>query len=355
MSGIRPALLALLLVATGQEESQYLPPYRPVSLRLDKASPRDALQELKELSRLPIDLDELLPGRPVTLDLVDQTPLQALQAICKEALLGWELEGLQDWRARAHGTGPGRVRIHWVTERWHRPLGRAFVRHYAFQATSGDWDQALQDERQTVSLLIRTAPGVRPYAVSTLKLSALTDDQGHDLLPRVQLSKEGIQRLSVYSRGANLQVRFTRPKGSVVRIGRLAGTITFRYPKAVRWVRFAPLTPPFEQVSEGMGIRFLLRGYEQKGTAHRLEMDLVSLEGQAIFKGLDRGMPFDGSEMELRTAGGESVVHQGYCGAGNDLSVRMTVDFHGKTDQAAVEFRLPWADEFVDDVVEFEL
>jgi hypothetical protein len=334
---------------------EYLPAYKPVSLRLEKASPRDALQALQERTGLPIDLDNLPAGRPVTLDLVDQTPLQALHAICREALLGWRVDGILDWRERAHGTPPGRIGIHGVTERYHRPMGHAFVRHYYFSATCGDWEQALQDARQEISLRIQTAPGARPHSVSTLKLTALTDDKGNDLLPSATKSKEGFYALSVYSRGANPRVRFSRPPGSLVRIGRLAGTITFRYPKTVRWVRFRPLAPPFGQVTEGLGFRFILRGYERRGTEHHVELDMASLDGQAVPKVLEDGTPFDSSEIELLTAGGESVSSNGGGGVGSTAAMRMTFDFRSKANEPAAEVRLPWADEFVDDVVEFEL
>lgn len=334
---------------------EYLPAYKSVSLRLEKASPRDALQALKERTGLPIDLDNLPVGRPVTLDLVDQTPLQALHAICREAMLGWQLEGILDWRDRAHGTPPGRIPIHWVTERYHRPMANAFVRHYRIHATCADWKQALHEAQQGISLRIQTAPGVRPHSVSTLKLSALTDDKGNDLLPSVAMSKEGFSRLHVYSRGVNLKVRFSRPPGSLVRIGRLAGTITFRYPKTVHWVRFRPLAPPFGQVTEGLGFRFVLRGYERRGTEHHVDLDMESLDGRAVLKGLEDGIPFDTTEIELLTVGGESVSNHGASGMGSASSMRMVFRFRSKADEAAAEVRIPWADEFVDDVVEFEL
>jgi len=334
---------------------EYLPAYKSVSLRLEKASPRDALHALQERTGLPIDLDNLPVGRTVTLDLVDQTPLQALHAICREAMLGWQLEGILDWRDRAHGTPPGRIRFHWVTERYHRPMANAFVRHYRVHATCEDWEQALQQAQQVISLQIQTAPGVRPHSVSTLKLIALTDNKGNDLLPSTVVSKEGFNRLNVYSRGANPRVRFSRPPGSLVRIGRLAGTITFRYPKTVRWVRFRPLAPPFGQVTEGLGFRFILRGYERQGTEHHVDLDMGSLGGPAVPNGLTDGIPFDTSEIELLTASGESVSNRGASGRGNASNMRMIFDFRSKADEAAAEVRIPWADEFVDDVVEFEL
>ena len=334
---------------------EYLPAYKSVSLRLEKASPLEALRALQERTGLPIDFDHLPVGRPVTLDLVDQTPLQALHAICREAMLGWELDGILDWRDRAHGTPPGRIRIHWVTERYHRPMANAFVRHYRVHATCDDGEQALHGTQQAISLQIQTAPGVRPHSVSTLKLIALTDERGNDLLPSAVMSKEGFNRLSVYSREVTARIRFSRPPGSLVRIGRLAGRMTFRYPKRVRWVRFRPLAPPFGQVTEGLGFRFILRGYEHRGTEHHVDLDMASIAGRTVLRGLEDGIPFDSSEIELLTASGESVSSRGASGMGNASIMRMVFDFRSKGDEAAAEVRIPWADEFVDDVVEFEL
>jgi len=334
---------------------EYLPAYTSVSLRFDQVSSGEAFRTLREKTGLPIDLDQLPPGRPVTLDLVDQTPLEALHAICREAMLGWLIEGILDWRNRSQGTPPGRIRIHEVSERYHRPMPNAFVRHYRIHATCGDWPQALEDARQEISLEIQTAPGVRPHSVSALKLLALTDAQGNDLLPSATASKEVFHRLPVYSRGAHPRVRFSRPPGTLVRIGRLAGTITFRYPKSVHWVRFRPLAPPFGQVSEGMGLRFVLCGYERQGKEHEVDLDMASLDGHAVPRGLENGIPFDASEIELMTVGGASVSYHSSSGAGSPSRMRMIYSFHSKADEPAAEVRIPWVDDFVDDVVEFEL
>jgi hypothetical protein len=334
---------------------EYLPEYKPVSLTLVDVAPRDALLALREKTGLPLDIDSLPPGRNVTVDLVDQTPLQALHAICRAAMIGYEVEGGPDWRERTRGPGPGRIRFHGVVDRYYRPMATAFVRHYRIRATVDDWEQAIKESQQTISLSIVTAPGVRPYSYSTLKLTALTDDAGNDLLPRVLPRKDGFARPRFYSRGAGAGVHFARPPGANVRVARLAGSITFRYPRRVRWVRFAPLTPPFGRLEEGLGLQFLLRGYEHQGIRHTLDLDIVSPGGGLDVRKVDQGLPFDFDEIELRTAGGETLKGGGSSGAGGSTFMSYTLSYRSTKDEPAVEVRLPWADEFVEDVVEFDL
>ncbi len=108
-------------------------------------------------------------------------------------------------------------------------------------------------------------------------------------------------------------------------------------------------------MTEGLGGRFVLRGYERRGTEHHVDLDMAILDGRAVLRGLENGIPFDTSEIELLTVSGESVSNHGVGGMGSESSMRMIFDFRSKADEAAAEVRIPWADEFVDDEVEFAL
>src|SRR6185295_11791142 len=96
--------------------------------------------------------------------------------------------------------------------------------------------------------------------------------------------------------------------------------------------------------------------YRHEGVDHQVILSITNIEGNPV-KGREiwDELPFDYQEVEVVTPSGERLWSRS-CGAGGGgFTWGIQLDMKGSKDEAAKEIRIPWADRFVEDVVEFDL
>jgi hypothetical protein len=345
---------AILRIEDSVRLLDYLPPYRPVSLDVVKMPARDALKELSDRTGLPINLSSCPPGREVTVKVENVPPVQALTEICKAAMLGWMDRNPADWRGRSRFGLPAPIRIHEVVPYYYRPRAIQYVRHYRIEGSLSTVNTGGTMEKQ-LSLKIDPAAGVRPHSVSGVRLTEATDEAGRDLLTVLSFKGEGFSTLRLGATSGGL-VRTFPVQTSPLKLTRLKGSITFRYPCGIRWVSFVNPADGLGKPQDALGCRMSLVKYRHDGVDHQVVLSITNIEGNPV-----RGreiwdeLPFDYQEVEVVTPSGERLWSKS-CGAGGGgFTWQIQLDMRGSKDEAAKEIRLPWADRFVEDVVEFDL
>jgi len=354
MSGIRTALLAALLASARQDPSslEHLPPYRPVSLNVTKVPVRDALKELADRTGLPINLSTCPEGREVTVQVENVPPLQALTEVCKAAMIGWTDRSPLDWRGRG-GSPPGGIRFHVVVPSYYRPMAVQFVRHYRISAHFSTTSYTDGTKARNLNLTVEPAAGVRPHSVTGIRLTEATGETGQDVLPKlpskgVAFSTLGLGRTrAAYSKAIPAEA-------APQMLARLKGSVTFRYPREVKWVKF-PAEGPADAIT-ALGCRMELLKAKREGASHTLVLTIVPLEGCPLkIHDPEKDLPFDPQEVELVTASGDRLTGNDYTGFGGKSGMEIHIPMKGSKDEPATEIRIPWADTFVEDVVEFDL
>lgn len=358
MSGIR-AMAALLLLAANRQDAapDHLPPYRPVTLHVKGQTPREAMRLLAEQTGLPIKLDTIPERPPMTIDLTGETPLQALQSLCRASTLGYFVEAAPDWRGRLRSPKLSGIRIHEVTPYGNRPNPVAWVRHYRIDAASFNESRQQGKNVFTYRVSIACAPGTRPHSASSLELTAAEDKEGRDLLPLFDPPVKGAwSTLGVGAMGCSRILTLRTKDADAPPIGRLAGRLTFRYPKEVQWIRFPGPAESVETTVKRTGYEFTLMKYAHDRGAHEFVLKLLRLDGEKLtVNDLEYGRPFDLREIELWTVGGKRLESSSYCASSGGSVAHMGFGMGGPADDPAAELRIPWAENFVEDVVDFEL
>jgi hypothetical protein len=346
---------AILRIEDSVRVLEFLPPYRPVSLDLVRMPARDALKELASRTGLPINLSTCPDGREVTVRVENVPPLQALTEICKAAMLGWMDRSPSDWRGRSRFGLPAPIRIHEVVPYYYRPRAVQVVRHYRIEAYLSTVNYTDGSVKKQVSLTIQPAAGVRPHSVSAVRLTEATDEAGRDLLVDLESKGTGFSTMTLGKTSGGLSRTFpaqTMP----LKLTRLKGSITFRYPCGIRWVSFVDPADGLGKPQDALGCRFSLLKYRHEGRDHEVVLSITNIEGNPV-KGREiwDELPFDYQEVEVVTPSGERLWSRS-CGAwGGGFTWGLQLDMRGSKDEAAKEIRLPWADRFVEDVVEFDL
>jgi hypothetical protein len=143
---------------------------------------------------------------------------------------------------------------------------------------------------------------------------------------------------------------------SPLKLTRLKGSITFRYPCGIRWVSFVDPADGLGKPQDALGCRMSLVKYRRERNSHEVILSVTNIEGNPV-KGREiwDELPFDYQEVELVTASGERLWSTGCGAAGGGFTWNIQLDMKGSKDEAAKEIRLPWADRFVEDVVDFDL
>jgi len=333
---------------------EYFPPYRPVSLHLTKVPARDALKELADRTGLPINLSTCPAGREVTVQVENLPPLQALTEVCKAAMIGWQNSAV-DWRGRQSGSQPAGIRFHHVVPYYYRPMAIQFVRHYKVSAHLSTVNYTDGVVKKQLSLAVQPAAGVRPHSVSGIRLTEATDEKGQDVLANLPSGGAGFATLRIGRTGASYSKSF--PAASPPeKLTQLKGTVTFRYPREVRWVRFRNPGDGAGPPETAWGCQLSLLKYERKGTSHEVVLGITGLVNPKFkARDVDEDLPFDYQEVELVTASGERLTSSGCTGFGGDAGWEIHLGMKGTKDEAAVEVRIPWADKFIEDEVQFDL
>jgi len=356
MSGIRTAFLALLLASARQDpsSSENFPPYRPVSLNVTKVPVRDALKDLSDRTGLPMNLSTCPAGREVTVQVENVPPLQALTEVCKAAMIGWTDRTPIDWRGRG-GSPVGGIRFHQVSPVYYRPMAIQYVRHYRIQAYFTTTDYTSGAQGRWLHLSVEPAAGVRPHSVTGIRLTEATDENGQDVLPKLPSKGVAFSTLGIGRTQAGYS-KVIPAEATPQKLARLKGSVTFRYPREVKWVKFPNPADGAPAPVTALGCRMSATGYTRKGNSHEFVLSVTPLEGGPI-KGSDpeTNLPFDFQEVELVTASGERLVSNGYSGAGGKGTMGIVLTMKGSKDEAATEIRIPWAETFIEDVVEFDL
>jgi len=346
---------AILRIEDSVRVLEFLPPYRPVSLDLVRMPARDALKELADRTGLPIDLSTCPAGREVTVRVENVPPLQALTEICKAAMLGWMDRSPTDWRGRGRWGPPSRIRIHEVVPYYYRPRAIQYVRHYRIQCHLSTVNHTDGTAKKQLSLTIEPAAGVRPHSVSGVRLTEATDEAGQDLLAGLSSKSEGFSTQTLGKTSGGMSRTFPA-QTSPQKLTRLKGSITFRYPCGIRWVSFVNPADGLGKPQDALGCRLSLQKYRREGSCHEVILSIINIEGNPV-KGREiwDELPFDYQEVELVTPSGERLWSKSCGAAGGGFTWQIHLDMRGSKDEAAKEIRLPWADRFVEDVVEFDL
>jgi len=350
LDGLEPEARTRLAEAIGRIEEaawllKVLPPVRPVSLDFTNTPGRKALEEWSKQTGMALDLDRMPDAQEVTLRVENLPPLEALNRICREAMVGWRIRGKEDWRGRRTSPGPERIEIHRVVPYYHRVMPAAYVRHYYVRAS-----EPASDVVTSVSVWIQTAPGVRPHSVSGLRILAAEDENGRDLRAALVPAFEGVARLREGETEATCALNLRAPDPRPLRIARLEASVTFLYPRELRWIRLVRGMPV-----DAAGCRFALEKYVRMGTAHEVEITFSRIDGPGTARDLERELPFAYTEIELLTPGGERLHSAGCSGTGGPDGWHLTLSMQGSKDEDASEIRFPWAERFVEDEVRFEL
>jgi hypothetical protein len=345
---------AILRIEDSVRLLDYLPPYRPVSLDVVKMPARDALKELSDRTGLPINLSSCPPGREVTVKVENVPPLVALTEVCKAAMLGWQDRNPIDWRGRARWSAPTGIHIHEVVPYYYRPMAIQVVRHYRIQAQLSTVTEGSTPKKQ-LSLSVRPAPGVRPHSTGGVRLTEATDETGRDLLADLSVKGEGFSTLTIGRTSGGL-IRTFPAQTSPQKLTRLKGSVTFRFPRGIRWVSFVDPADGLGKPQDALGSRMSLVKYRREGILHQVDLSITNLDG-AGFRVRDvlSDLPFDYQEVEVVTASGERLWSNDCSGGGGGATWQIQLNMKGSKDEAAKEIRIPWADSFVEDVVEFDL
>jgi hypothetical protein len=337
----------------------FLPPDRSVTLHLSRRPAREALRELVRLTDLPIDLASCPDGHEVGVDIDRATPLEALAAILRPALLGWQTLNTPDWRGRVRsGRMTATMRIHEVVPYYYRPRPVQYLRAYEISAGVRSWTTTGTSRQEALAITCRIAPGVLPCSESPVRLTCAQDASGRDLLPFLTLERtEGrIMPLGVTCPGGSF--RFKRPESCPEAIARLAGMFTLRYPRQVDYLSFKPGGEGAQITGEALGCRMSLVKYARAGRMHTVGLQVSHLD-HTPFKGQEFeriDLPFETSEWELLTEGGERLLCRGSSSGFCDrASWTIIFDFLGSKEEAAREIRFPYVATFLEDVVDFEL
>jgi hypothetical protein len=336
------------------EVLQYLPAYRPVTVRLERTPARVALKDLADRTGLLIDLATCPEGHEVSVNVEQVPPLEALTAICKSALLGWTAPNAPDWRGRTRfKTSWTGIRIHAVVPYYYRPRPVAYVRHYRISANLNVTNFSDETKQEFLDVRIEPAPGVRPHSVSAVQLTCAQDESGRNLLPFLSRAPEGFWILQLGQTRTGISSKLARPDPPAHRIARLSGKATFRYPRKVEWVSFKPWEHGVRTTA--LGCEFRLCGYSRQGASHEVNLEILYKDWPLPKANLEMHLPFDTMEVEVVTQSKERLWSNGSSGQGGKAGWQIVLDMKGSKDEAAVEVRLPYAERLVDDVVEFDL
>jgi hypothetical protein len=291
----------------------------------------------------------------VTVKVDNVPPLQALTDVCKAAMLGWMNPNPIDWRGRSAAAGPTGIRIHEVVPYYYRPMAIQYVRQYRIQALLSTANETNGTVKKDLRLAVQPAPGLRPHSVSSVRLTEAVDETGRDFLAHLALQGEGFSTMTIGKTFGGLIRTF--PEGiSPQKVSRLKGSLTFRYPRGIRWVGFPDPANGLGKPQDAMGCRISLLKYRREGKSHEVFLSVANVD-RAPVKGreITDELPFDYQEVELLTTSGERLWSSG-CGAGGGGFIwQIQLDMRGSKEEAAQEIRIPWADNFVEDVVEFDL
>jgi len=230
-----------------------------------------------------------------------------------------------------------------------------YVRHYRIQAYFTTVNYTTGAKALQLSLYVEPAAGVRPHSVTGIRLTEATDEKGQDVLSRLPSKGIAFSTLGI-GRTQGYYAKAIPAEMAPQKLARLKGSVTFRYPREVHWARFPnPGDGRLDPVT-ALGCRLSVGAYTRERKSHEFMLNVTPLEGGPV-KGSDpeTNLPFDFQEVELVTASGERLFSSGYSGSGGNGTMSILLRMTGSKDEATAEIRIPGADSFVEDVVEFDL